>query len=194
MSQVFLGRPEFVPGTPPGHPTAKFLHSGKEETHKHKRIGGIVPALGGCQNFVYVFFRVIPYGGEKHINKIPPRIPGQSRENFVYVFFSLCAFRSLIHVIFLYRFFSLLIVRGYLRPRPWDVPDKDFLQGAFCGKFCRGLEQAMHPAIWVGTSRDQNDFIQRRRHDNKQYELVFLRGGGGGIGGREVNRPKHCFS
>ena len=26
MSQVSLGRPEFVPGTPPGHPTAKFLH------------------------------------------------------------------------------------------------------------------------------------------------------------------------
>ena len=25
MSQVSLGRPEFVPGTPPGHPTAKFL-------------------------------------------------------------------------------------------------------------------------------------------------------------------------
>ena len=40
------------------------------------------------------FFRVIPYGGEKHINKIPPKIPGQSRENFVYVFF-------------LYVFFSL---------------------------------------------------------------------------------------
>ena len=26
MSQVFLGRPEFVPGTPPWHPTAKFLY------------------------------------------------------------------------------------------------------------------------------------------------------------------------
>ena len=38
------------------------------------------------------FVRVIPYGGEKHINKIPPKIPGQSRENFVYVFFSLCVF------------------------------------------------------------------------------------------------------
>ena len=24
MSQVSLGRPAFVPGTPPGHPTAKF--------------------------------------------------------------------------------------------------------------------------------------------------------------------------
>ena len=26
MSHVSLGRPEFVPGTPPGHPTAKFLY------------------------------------------------------------------------------------------------------------------------------------------------------------------------
>ena len=26
MSQVSLGRLEFVPGTPPGHPTAKFLY------------------------------------------------------------------------------------------------------------------------------------------------------------------------
>ena len=26
MSQVSLGCPEFVPGTPPGHPTAKFLY------------------------------------------------------------------------------------------------------------------------------------------------------------------------
>ena len=39
-----------------------------------------------------MFFRVIPYGGEKHINKITPQIPGQSRENFVYVFFCLCVF------------------------------------------------------------------------------------------------------
>ena len=31
-------------------------------------------------------------GEKKHINKIPPKIPGQSRENFVYVFFSLCVF------------------------------------------------------------------------------------------------------
>ena len=64
----------------------------KEKTHKHKQICWIVPGLGGCQKFVLCFFRVIPYGGEKHVNKIPPKIPGQSRENFVYVFFSLCVF------------------------------------------------------------------------------------------------------
>ena len=39
------------------------------------------------------FFRAIPYMGEKkHISKIPPKIPGQSREHFVYGFFSLCVF------------------------------------------------------------------------------------------------------
>ena len=71
----------------------KFPHNsslrGKEKTHKHKHIRGLAPGLSGSQNFVYVFFFpvVIPYGGEKHINKIPPKIPGQSREKFVYVFF-----------------------------------------------------------------------------------------------------------
>ena len=30
--------------------------SGKEKTHKHKQICGIVPGLGGCQKVVYVFF------------------------------------------------------------------------------------------------------------------------------------------
>ena len=39
-----------------------------------------------------LLFWVIPYGGEKHINKIPSNIPGQSREIFVYVFSSLCVF------------------------------------------------------------------------------------------------------
>ena len=36
-------------------------------------------------------------GEKKHINKIPQKIPGQSRENFVYViFFFMCFFRTLI--------------------------------------------------------------------------------------------------
>ena len=41
------------------------------------------------------FFRVMPYGGEKHINKIPPKSRGQSREHFVYVFFFFFFFFSL---------------------------------------------------------------------------------------------------
>ena len=39
-------------------------------------------------------------GKKKHINKVPPKIPGQSREDFVYVF-----------LLFLYVLFSL--------PKPW---------------------------------------------------------------------------
>ena len=61
--------------------------SGKEKTHKHKQICGIVLGLGGWQNFVYVFFRsFLNYEGEKTHKQNPPKIPGQSRENSVYVF------------------------------------------------------------------------------------------------------------
>ena len=41
-------------------------NSGKEKTHKHKQICGIVPGLGGCQNFVYVFFFGSFLMGEKN--------------------------------------------------------------------------------------------------------------------------------
>ena len=69
------------------------LKSGKEKTHKHKQICGIVPGLGGVPKIcLCVFFGSFLMGEKKHINKIPPKIPGQSRENFVYVFFSLCVF------------------------------------------------------------------------------------------------------
>ena len=34
-------------------------------------------------------------GEKKHINEIPPKIPGQSLKMFVYVFFPLCALFSL---------------------------------------------------------------------------------------------------
>ena len=73
--------------------TWRIKSSGKEKTHKHKQICGIVPGLDGCQKVVYVFFfGSFLMGEKKHINKIPPKIPGQSRENFVYVSFSLCVF------------------------------------------------------------------------------------------------------
>ena len=63
-----------------------------EKTHKHKQICGIVPGLGGCQQFVYLLFSGHSLWGEKHIKKVPPTIPGKSRENFVYVLLSLCVF------------------------------------------------------------------------------------------------------
>ena len=69
--------------------------SGKDKTHEHKQICGIVPGLGGWEIFVYVFLSGDSlWGIEKYINKIPPpkKILGQSRENFVYVFFVLFVF------------------------------------------------------------------------------------------------------
>ena len=48
---------------------------------------GWVPKFCLC-----VFFGSFLVGEKKHINKLPPKIPGQSREHFVYVFLSLCVF------------------------------------------------------------------------------------------------------
>ena len=59
------------------HTSYTSIISGKEKTHKHKQICGIVPGLGGCQKFVYVFFfRVIPYGREKTHKQNYPQNPG----------------------------------------------------------------------------------------------------------------------
>ena len=76
----------------------KVLLSAKEK-HKHKQHCEIAPGLGGCQKLVYVtFFGVIPHGGEKHINKIPLKIPQ---------IFCLC-----VCVCFLRLLFSLPILSG----------------------------------------------------------------------------------
>ena len=79
--------------TPAEHAVKKYffycLQTFRErKTHKHKQICGIVPGLGGCQFFSGSFLM----GKKRHINKITPKIPGQSREKFVYVFFCLCVF------------------------------------------------------------------------------------------------------
>ena len=71
--------------------TPEFFHVKKKHININK-FAGLSRGLGGCQNFVYVFFFSFLMGEKKHINKIPPKIPGQSRENFAYVFFSLCVF------------------------------------------------------------------------------------------------------
>ena len=81
-----------------------FLWTGKscfrvgKKTHKHKQICGIVPGLGGWQHFVYVFFRVIPYGGEKtHKQNSPPEIldnPVRFLCVFVFIWFFFFFFRS----------------------------------------------------------------------------------------------------
>ena len=60
-------------------------HIREEKTHTHKQIRGIVPGLGGWQNFVYASFWGHSHflWEQKYINKFPPpppKIPGQSCE------------------------------------------------------------------------------------------------------------------
>ena len=76
-------------GNPASNPSPK---SGKEKTHKHKQICGIVPELGGCHIFclcLFLFFLGSFLMGRKTQKQNPPKIPGQSREKLV-VFCSLC--------------------------------------------------------------------------------------------------------
>ena len=47
------------------------------------------------------------------------------------------------------------IFLGHQGPTRRGVPDKSFMQGAFSCCFAHGC-----PAIWVGTSRDQKNFVQ----------------------------------
>ena len=66
-----------------------------KKTHRHKQNFGIVAGLVLWQNLFMCFFvQVSPYGGGKHINKIPAIIPGKSCEILVYVSFYLYVFRS----------------------------------------------------------------------------------------------------
>ena len=55
--------------------------SGRERTHKHKQICRIVPGLGECQTFVYVFFSGHSLWGRKTHKQNPPlnsgTIPGK---------------------------------------------------------------------------------------------------------------------
>ena len=65
---------------------------GKKKHININKYPGLSQDWAGAKNFVYVFFSGRSCGGEKHINKIPTKISGQSPENFVYVFCSLCVF------------------------------------------------------------------------------------------------------
>ena len=73
--------------------TFSFLRERK--THKHKQIRGIVPGLGGCQNFVYVFFSGHSLWGRKTHKQSPSK---KSRDNPLKIlftcFFFMCFFFS----------------------------------------------------------------------------------------------------
>ena len=73
-------------------------NQGKKKHININKFAGLSRDWVGAKKLFMCFFRVIPYGREKHTNKVPPQIPGQSRETFVYVFFSLCAFFSLPYI------------------------------------------------------------------------------------------------
>ena len=72
-------------------PPPRFIRERKKHININKFAGlswtGWVPKF--C---LRVFFGSFLMGEKKHINKITPKIPGQSRENSVYVFFCLCVF------------------------------------------------------------------------------------------------------
>ena len=60
---------------------------GKKKHININKFAGLSRDWVGAKNLFMCFFRVIPYGGEKHTNKIPPKSRDNPREKFVYVFF-----------------------------------------------------------------------------------------------------------
>ena len=66
------------------------LNQGKKKHININKFAGLPQDWVGAKNLFMCFFGSFLMGEKKHINKIPPKIPGQSRENFVYVFLSLC--------------------------------------------------------------------------------------------------------
>ena len=65
------------------------------ERKKHTNINkfaGLSWDWVGAKILFVCFFGSFLMGEKKHINKITPKIPGQSREDFVYVFLCLCVF------------------------------------------------------------------------------------------------------
>ena len=73
-------------------PVFRPVLGGSGKNTWRKQICGIVPGLGGCQNFVYVFFGGHSLWGRKTHKRSPPQIPGTIPWNFclcvfLYVFF-----------------------------------------------------------------------------------------------------------
>ena len=83
---------------------------GKEKTHKYKQICGIVPGLGGCQKFVYVFFWPFLMGEKKthkqNSSQNPGTIPGKLCLRVL--FFTLTTHTPLIKGVWPYGFTPLI--------------------------------------------------------------------------------------
>ena len=94
-----------------GHLDTKIVPQGNKSTHK--QICGIVPGLGGCQNFVYVFFSGHSLWGRKTHKQSPPKNNlGESHDIFVYVFFLYVFFFALTGSIYHVCVFPCLTVLG----------------------------------------------------------------------------------
>ena len=66
---------------------SRCLISGKEKHININKFAGLSRDWVGAKNrFMYSVFGSFLMRGKKHMNKIPPRIPGQSREHFVTLF------------------------------------------------------------------------------------------------------------
>ena len=88
----YLSAQDILSSSASSHECACSLSQGKKKHISINKCAGLSQDWVGVKKLFMCFFRVIPYGGEKHINKIPPKIPGQSRETSVYAFCSLCIF------------------------------------------------------------------------------------------------------
>ena len=89
---VFVSSKAKVPGEE-GAPGNHSDSSRKRKTHKNiNKFAGLSRDWAGGKILFMCFFGSFLMGRKKQINKIPPKIPGQSRENMVYVFCSLCVF------------------------------------------------------------------------------------------------------
>ena len=85
-----LGQKEETSARRPGFP------QGKEKDININKCAGLSWDWVGGKKLFMSFFRFIPYGGEKHINKIPPKIPGQSH-GILFMCFFLCLVFSRSH-------------------------------------------------------------------------------------------------
>ena len=69
------------------------LPQGKKKHMNINKFAGLSRDWVGAKNlFMCLFSGHSLWGKNTHTNKVPQKIPGQSREIFVYVFFSLCVF------------------------------------------------------------------------------------------------------